>query len=252
MTEIRELDRNDEGQMHDWWSCGHDAMSTRPVDLWPDWEISRHALPQVDEERRTVFLGAYEDGAMVGGGLVLIPTTDNTHIGSIEVLVPPRHRRRGFGTALLEHAERIITAAGRTTLLADVRAPLDDGDNGEDGRWAMARGYAVANVDGIKAVDLGATADRLPELEARAAERLGDYRLLWWSDPAPDEHLASSGGRHEPVPGGDPARRPRPPTRGVDTGAAAGPRGQAGRAAPRPDHRGSRWRPPVRWSATPT
>jgi GNAT superfamily N-acetyltransferase len=166
-------------------------MSARPVDLWPDWEISRHALPQVDDEHRTVFLGAYEGEAMVGGGLAMIPTNDNTHLGSVEVLVPPRHRRRGIGSALLEHAEGIITAAGRHTILADVRAPLDDGDEGDDGRWATARGYAVANVDGIKVVDLDATADRLPALEALAAERLGDYRLAWWTDPAPEEHLAS-------------------------------------------------------------
>ena len=43
----------------------------------------------------------------------------------------------------------------------------------------------------MKVVDLAATADLLPELEAQAAERLGDYRLAWWTDPAPEEHLAS-------------------------------------------------------------
>ena len=55
----------------------------------------------------------------------------------------------------------------------------------------MARGYAVANEDGVKVVDLSTTADRLPALAAQAAERLGDYRLSWWTDPAPEEHLAS-------------------------------------------------------------
>ena len=49
----------------------------------------------------------------------------------------------------------------------------------------------MANVDGIKVVDLEATADRLPALEALAAQRLGDYRLAWWTDPTPEEHLAS-------------------------------------------------------------
>jgi GNAT superfamily N-acetyltransferase len=188
--EIRELDRSDEAQMHAWWTCGHEAMSTRPLDLWPDWEISRLSLPEVDAERRTVFLGAYDGGRMVGGGLVVLPLADNTHLGAVEVLVPPRHRRRGTGSALLDRAEELVSAAGRTTLMADVRAPLDD-DDGDDGRWAVARGYAVANVDGIKVADLAATAGLLPALEARAAERLGDYRLLWWTDPAPDEHLDS-------------------------------------------------------------
>jgi GNAT superfamily N-acetyltransferase len=187
--EIRELDRSVEPLMHDWWTCGHEAMSTRPVDLWPDWEVSRHSLPQLDEDQETVFLGAYDEEVMVGAGLVVLPLVDNTHLGAVEVLVPPQHRGRGIGSALLGHAEARITAAGRGTLLADVRAPLE-GD-GEDGRWAGARGYAVANVDGIKVVDVPGTADRLPALEAHAAERRGDHRLAWWSDPAPEEHLDS-------------------------------------------------------------
>lgn len=189
MTEIRELDRTDEAQMHAWWTCGHDAMSTRPVDLWPDWEISRHALPQHDPDRETHFLGVHDGAEMVGSGLVVLPTTDNTHLGAVQVFVPPAHRGRGTGSALLEHGEAVIAAAGRKTILADARAPLDD--DGDDGRWAVARGYAIANVDGIKVVDLAATADRWPELEAHAAERRGDYRLVSWTDPTPEEHLAS-------------------------------------------------------------
>jgi GNAT superfamily N-acetyltransferase len=187
--EIREVDPADEAQLHDWWSSGHAAMSRRPVDLWPDWEISRRSLPQVDPDNLVVLLGAYADDAMVGSSLVVVPLKDNTHLGVLEVYVPPPHRHRGVGTALLDHAERLVAAEGRTTLLADVRVPLED-DN-DDSRWAESRGYAVANVDGVKVVDLQATADRLPALEAHAAERLADYRLAWWTDPAPEEHLAS-------------------------------------------------------------
>jgi GNAT superfamily N-acetyltransferase len=187
--EIRELDRADEGQLRDWWSAGHQAMSTRPVDLWPDWEISRRSLPQVDPDHRIVFLGAYAEGAMVGGSLVVVPLKDNTHMAVVEVYVPPAHQRHGVGGTLLAHAEAIAAAEGRATLMSDVRVPLDQGN--DQSRWAEARGYAVANVDGIKVVDLAATADRLPALEAQAAERLCDYRLAWWTDPAPDEHLAS-------------------------------------------------------------
>ena len=136
-----------------------------------------------------VLLGAHVGDAMVGSALTHEPLRDNTHLGALEVYVPPDHRRRGIGSALLEHAEEIIVAGGRTTLLADVRAPLDR--DGDDRRWAEARGYAVANIDAAKVVDLAATADLLPGLKAEAAERLGDYRLEWWTDPGPEEHLAS-------------------------------------------------------------
>lgn len=188
-VEVRELDRTDEGQLRGWWSCGHDAMSTLPVDLWTDWEISRHALPQVDPDSRTVFLGAYVEEAMVGSGLVVLPLADNTHLGVVQVWVPPDRRRRGYGTALLARGESLVAEAGRSTILADVRVPV--GEETDDSRWAASRGYAVANVDGVKVADLAATAHLLPSLEAHAAERRGDYRLAWWVDPAPEEHLAS-------------------------------------------------------------
>jgi GNAT superfamily N-acetyltransferase len=187
--EIRELDRADQAQLHDWWAVGHAAMSHRPVDLWSDWEIARLALPQVDPDNEVALLGAYAGDAMVGSGLTFLPLKDNTHLGAIEVYVPPEHRRQGVGGAMLARAEEIVVAGGRTTLLADVRVPLDE--DSDDSRWAEARGYAVANVDTVKVVDLAATADLLPGLEAQAAERIGDYRLAWWTDPAPEEHLAS-------------------------------------------------------------
>jgi GNAT superfamily N-acetyltransferase len=187
--DIRELDRADQAQLQDWWAVGHAAMSHRPVDLWPEWEISRLSLPKVDPDNETSLLGAYAGDQMVGSALTVLPLKDNTHLGALEVYVPPDHRRRGVGSALLARAEEIVVAAGRRTLLADVRVPVDD--DSDDSRWAEARGYAVANVDTVKVVDLAATADRLPGLGARAAERQGDYRLAWWTDPAPEEHLAS-------------------------------------------------------------
>jgi GNAT superfamily N-acetyltransferase len=187
--DIREVERTDEAQLHAWWSAGHAAMSHRPVDLWPDWEISRLFLPEVDPDNRIVLLGAYAGDAMVGCALAYLPLKDNTHLGALEVYVPPGHRRRGVGSALLERAEEIVVAGGRTTLIADVRVPLDE--DSPDSRWAESHGYAVANVDAVKVVDLAATADLLPGLEDLAAERLGDYRLAWWTDPAPEEHLVS-------------------------------------------------------------
>jgi GNAT superfamily N-acetyltransferase len=188
-VDIREVDRTDEAQLHDWWSAGHAAMSQRPVDLWPDWETSRLSLPEVDPDNRVILLAAYADGVMVGSALTFEPLEDNTHMGALEVYVPPEHRRRGVGSALLARAEELVVAGGRTTLIADVRVPLDE--DGPDRAWAEARGYAVANVDTVKVVDLAATADLLPSLEARAAERLGDYRLEWWTEPAPEERLPS-------------------------------------------------------------
>ena len=190
--DITEVDRTDEAQLHAWWSVGHAANSHRPVDLWPDWEISRLSLPEVDVDNRIDLLLGRDGGEVVGGALLFVPLKDNTHMASIEVYVSPEHRRRGVGTAILEHCEQLAAAAGRRTLISDVNVPFDEADeDNEHNRWADARGYAVANVDTIKVADLATTADLLPALEAQAAERLGDYRLAWWTDPTPEEHIDS-------------------------------------------------------------
>lgn len=188
-VEIREVDRADEGQVHDWWATGHAATSNGPVDLWPDWEVSRHALPQVDPENRSVLLTAYDEGRPVGTAVVVLPLEDNTHTVILQVYVPADHAGRGVGQALLDRVEGIAAADGRTTIFSDVHVPVD-GEN-EHARWARARGYEVANVDGVKVVELAAHAAGLAALEARAAERQGDHRLVSWTDPAPEQHLAS-------------------------------------------------------------
>jgi GNAT superfamily N-acetyltransferase len=187
--DIRAVERSDEQQLHDWWSCGHAATAHRPVDLWPEWEISRYSLPQADPDNRIDLFGAYVDGVMVGSGLAFLPLKDNLHLAGVEAYVPPENRGRGVGSALLARGEAIAVEADRTTLLGDVHVPL--GADSDDRRWAEARGYLRANEDGVKVVDLAATADRLPALQELAAERQGDYRLVWWTDPAPEEHIAS-------------------------------------------------------------
>lgn len=55
----------------------------------------------------------------VGAALVFLPERDNTHLAWLWLLVHPDHRRRGYGSELLEHLEQEAKAAGRTTILVD-------------------------------------------------------------------------------------------------------------------------------------
>jgi GNAT superfamily N-acetyltransferase len=163
-------------------------MAHRPVDLWPDWEISRRALPVPDPDGRSVFLGAFDGDTLAGTAHVAFPLKDNVHLAFLGVWVRPERRRGGVGTALLARVESLVADDRRTTLLADVYAPLE-GEN-EGSRFAAAHGYAVANVDNAKVVGLRATEPSWPGLEAAAAERRDDYELVWWTDPTPEEHVA--------------------------------------------------------------
>ena len=44
--EVREVDVDDEAQLHAWWQASHDgATAGRPYDLYPTWELARVAYP---------------------------------------------------------------------------------------------------------------------------------------------------------------------------------------------------------------
>ena len=53
--------------------------------------------------------------------------------------------------------------------------------------FARAKGYAVANREGVKVLDLREHPDWAP-LERKVAERLGDHRIVEWGTFTPDEY----------------------------------------------------------------
>jgi len=184
---VREIDLHDEPLLRAWWEIGHAADAERPLDLWPDWAESRITLPEPHPHGRVRLFGAFEGARMVGSGLLYVNDADNLHLAQLTPYVAPPDRGRGVGAAMLGALERAAAEEGRTTLVARARVPLDGDSAGS--RFGSAHGYSVANQDTIKVADLRATEATWPGLADQAAERLGDYRLVWWLDPAPDEHV---------------------------------------------------------------
>lgn len=188
MTDVHEVDREDAAALRAWWEAGHEANAHKPVDLFWPWSYVRRAFAVPAADRVRVLLAATEGGRTVGAAWMELPTADNTHLAALEVYVVPGARRRGVGTALLEAAEARARAEGRTTWVSEAHPPVDAEDAGS--LFAAARGYAVANREQVKAADLAATEGLWPALAAEAAAHLGDYRVVTWTDPTPEEHLA--------------------------------------------------------------
>lgn len=188
--------------------------NTLEAEVWKNDDFSltpTMVLPEYLDQRfnRRVLLAARLDGEVVGRGWLGYGLEPAATTASLSVGVLPPARGRGVGTALLGELEARAAAAGRPTVttftqhaLADI--PLDEpllgasvGDRvvparAEATRFALARGYALGQVERTNRCELADIADELPSILAEARSRAEpEYALVHWIDRTPDEFLAS-------------------------------------------------------------
>jgi GNAT superfamily N-acetyltransferase len=189
LVDIRELDRQDIDALRRFWEIGKAAEDAyRPYDFYVPWETALTTYTQGRPGFRNILLGAYDGGAMVGTGYLMLPMLDNQHLAFADIRVHPDHQRRGVGTALVAKAEEVARAEERRTLVCEAYSPI--GEDGAGLRFAQALGYTEALEDGMKIVDLVETEPSWVALEEEVADRHEGYRLVSWQDTVPDEYLA--------------------------------------------------------------
>lgn len=190
MIEVRPFAVADTATLRTWYDVVLAAEAGRPLPpAWPSFETAVRVWSDERADLDQHFYLAELDGVPAGAGRLMTHLRDNTHLAMLKVLVDPAHRRAGVGTALLATLERAAAELGRDTLLTEVVHP--PGQPGAGAAFAAARGYPVAGREVLKVADLATTADRWSALAERAAARAGGYRLVSWTDTAPDEHLDS-------------------------------------------------------------
>lgn len=141
---------------------------------------------------RAVLAGTRDPATGRPAGFVLAWTNerDNTHSLEVEQLaVHPGLRRRGHGTALLDHLRRVAADTGRTQLHLSGTEPL-----GSDGRavpgteFARAAGAVDVALEVRRTLDLTAPPDPAP---APATDPAAGYDLLGWDDATPEPLLTA-------------------------------------------------------------
>jgi GNAT superfamily N-acetyltransferase len=153
-------------------------------------------------EERHQFL-AKRGTETVGVCSVTLPLKENTYTAGIDVLVAPAHRRRGFGGALLEHAESVARGRGRTSLDAYHEVPLEAAKGGtllpaKSGAgglpldepavaFALASGYELEQVERSSRLALPVSGELLGRLESEALARSKGYVLTGWDDSCPED-----------------------------------------------------------------
>ena len=185
--ELREIDVRDEPALRTWWETGRAASAERPFDAWPAWEVSRVALPIERKDGRKELVTAFREGVAVGAAMVWFFLADNTHLAQVDVYVPPEHRRRGVGRALLADLESRVRSAGRTTALSTAHAPVDEDSAAVS--FAAAMGYPVASAEETKLVDLATSVPQWASLDQEVAAAQGDYSFVQFEGVVPPEHV---------------------------------------------------------------
>ncbi|KRB77890.1 hypothetical protein ASE01_06830 [Nocardioides sp. Root190] len=152
--------------------------------------VARHH----DRQRRGRFFAARMDGEIVGTGWLCLPLLDNLTSAEIDVNVRPDLRRRGIGTQLLEHLERLASAAGRTLFNAEAMWPYDGPPEGEGTpgcEFARRHGYRFGLGDVQRMLPLPIPDQLLDEIAAETADHHTAYELRTFSGTVPDELVES-------------------------------------------------------------
>ncbi|KAA1427323.1 GNAT family N-acetyltransferase [Nocardioides antri] len=135
------------------------------------------------------------DGVVVASGQVRLPQLDNLSAADIEVSVLPEHRRRGYGSELLQFCEQVAKEHGRTRFDAMTAWKYDgppDGTGTSGVEFGKVHGYVFGLGDVQREVTLPVDDALLDELAAEAAAYSGGYELRTWSGPFPDDDLLPS------------------------------------------------------------
>ncbi|MFG1943691.1 GNAT family N-acetyltransferase [Nonomuraea sp. NPDC048826] len=156
------------------------GMADVPAPLWQQPRFGAQ-VTEGSPGSRVEAWAVVEDGRVVAGYGLGFPHYDNPHLaGLFPLVVHPERRRRGLGTALLDHAVGRAREEGRTLLLGDT--PV----TGPGAAFAAARGWTVTVKEARRVLDLGkADWDGL----ARMTPGIDGYLLERWTGPAGEDLL---------------------------------------------------------------
>ena len=137
-----------------------------------------------DQEPSEHYL-ALADGQVVGFGALYASTWDNLDVAWLQGGVHPDHRRQGVGSALQEHLHARCLELERPSVGADAW----EGSPGIP--FLEGQGFGKKSQAILRRQDLTSiTPGQVEALRDRALERAGDYELLRFDGPLPEEIIA--------------------------------------------------------------
>lgn len=190
--QIRRVDAHDD---HDFRTF-HIAMEAaqrheRPqATVWSEHEAAV-MFGQADGYMEFTAYGAFDDGRLVGAAHTMVPLLDNTDKVYAAVNVPPDQRRRGVGSALVDHLVRVARSAGRPVLIVDSHFPVDAGSDHPHRRFAARHGFHLANTEMHRVLELPVADEQLAAWADEAAAEHDAYSFTTYEGDLPEQLLPS-------------------------------------------------------------
>jgi GNAT superfamily N-acetyltransferase len=195
--EIRPVDPYDDDQLAAWHATYAAAdRHGRPY-------ATPHLLPEFRAIFRTPDPGtAYELFAgwvgddVVTSGYLQLTLLDNPTLAELSLGTHPDHRRRGYGSALLEHAVARAAELGRSVVVAMVAYPYDgpaDGAGHPDVEFATRRGFTFGLGDVQRVLDLPVDPAFLESLVRETEPHAAGYEFRNFTGRVPEDLLEGYG-----------------------------------------------------------
>ena len=197
LTEIVQVDPRDDAALEAWHATyflaeSHGRPFASPYFLE---EVRAVAVaPPVASERW--LLSGLVGGQVVCTSEVVLPLKDNLTKADLRVHTHPDHRRRGHATAMLDHVEGRVAAAGRRLAAAMVDFAYDAGPTGAGDPGVgllLGRGYTLEVSDVQRTLRLPSDIRLLDRLAGEAARHHDGYTVRSWVGGCPDDLVASYG-----------------------------------------------------------
>ncbi|WP_426003657.1 GNAT family N-acetyltransferase [Paenarthrobacter sp. NyZ202] len=161
-----------------------------------------------DPYERQIILVAKIDGAIVGTVDIALPLADNLDLAEFTLDILPEYQRQGVGRQLLDAAEQLARAEGRTMVLVDTNHPatslteipedqLIPGSgpgflpvSSREVDFAQRAGYTLQHIEQFSSCILPLDSKLVADLQAEAGEANGGrYALHHWTDRCPEPWL---------------------------------------------------------------
>lgn len=128
-----------------------------------------------------------ESGRAIGALMLGFPKLENLEVADAFLLaVRPEHRHRGVGRALVERAEELARAGGRSRIVANTNDPVERAESSRNRRFAANAGASPALRSVRRQLRLPLDPAKIERLEADCLPHAAGYTLVNWLGHCPE------------------------------------------------------------------